>query len=143
VAKFLAGPPSNGASPVNTAKSMKAAEFETEQRYFISRRRLINRAVLGWGVVYGFALAARRAPSPGGEHGRALADQRADAAAPADERAASSAPAAASVGPGLAFDRHGRADRMGDPGSCPTRSNEPSGSGSERGQVANRRFRKA
>src|SRR5215831_18150521 len=37
-------------------KQMRAEEFETEQRYLIGRRRLINRAVLGWGVVSGFAL---------------------------------------------------------------------------------------
>ena len=38
-------------------KQMRTEEFETEQRYLIGRRRLINRAVLGWGVVNGFALS--------------------------------------------------------------------------------------
>jgi len=38
------------------AKHLKAEDFQAEQTYFIGRRRLINRAVIGWGVVYGFAL---------------------------------------------------------------------------------------
>lgn len=66
-------------------KQMKAEEFTLEQRYFISRRRLVNRAVLGWGVVQGLALdGPRKAPE--------------------------SMPAAAElrVGPGFALDRHGQ-----------------------------------
>jgi len=35
-------------------KRMTPSTFQTEQEYHVSRRRLINRAVLGWGVVQGF-----------------------------------------------------------------------------------------
>jgi hypothetical protein len=38
-------------------KQMRAEEFDIEQRYFIGRRRLVNRAVLGWGVAYGLAVS--------------------------------------------------------------------------------------
>jgi len=38
-------------------KTMRAEEFAAEQAYSIERRRLISRAVLGWGVVYGFGLS--------------------------------------------------------------------------------------
>ncbi|MCA3456687.1 MAG: hypothetical protein ING01_05500 [Rhodobacter sp.] len=38
---------------------MKAAAYVLEQEYAIGRRRLINRSVLGWGVVRGFALSLR------------------------------------------------------------------------------------
>ncbi|MER9247610.1 hypothetical protein [Mesorhizobium sp. M0590] len=38
-------------------KRMQADEYNIEQSYEINRRRLINRAVLGWGVVQGFALS--------------------------------------------------------------------------------------
>jgi hypothetical protein len=37
-------------------KQMRAEEFEIEQRYFIERRRIINQAILGWGVACGFAV---------------------------------------------------------------------------------------
>ena len=37
-------------------KRMHAEDYDLEQDYGIARRRLINRAVLGWGVVQGFAL---------------------------------------------------------------------------------------
>lgn len=40
-------------------KSMKAAEFQTEQRYGIERRRLLTRSVVGWGVVSGFHLKGK------------------------------------------------------------------------------------
>ena len=40
-------------------KHLTPDSYLTEQRYAIERRRLINRAVHGWGVVYGFALAMR------------------------------------------------------------------------------------
>lgn len=49
-------------------KQMRADEFETEQDYFVRRRRLISRSVLGWGVVNGFRLTgplyAPAAPAP-------------------------------------------------------------------------------
>lgn len=38
-------------------KRMLARDFEIEQRYGIGRRRLVNAAVLGHGVVYGFSVA--------------------------------------------------------------------------------------
>jgi len=37
-------------------KLMGAEEFRIEQRYFIERRRLLNRAVAGWGVAWGFGM---------------------------------------------------------------------------------------
>lgn len=30
--------------------------FRTEQRYLLERRRLLNRAIHGWGVVYGYGV---------------------------------------------------------------------------------------
>lgn len=38
-------------------KRMKAEEFSLEQAYAIGRRRLINRSVLGWGVVAGLKIS--------------------------------------------------------------------------------------
>jgi len=35
-------------------KRMQVADYDLEQAYHISRRRLVNRAMLGWGVVQGF-----------------------------------------------------------------------------------------
>ncbi|MDB5678534.1 hypothetical protein [Sphingomonas bacterium] len=40
-------------------KRLTVADFELEQGYLIGRRRLINRAMLGWGVVEGFAIDLR------------------------------------------------------------------------------------
>lgn len=37
-------------------KAMGAEEFRVEQRYFMERRRLLNRSVVGWGVVHGFSM---------------------------------------------------------------------------------------
>ena len=37
-------------------KNMTADDFNLEQRYGIERRRLLNRAIHGWGVAYGFKL---------------------------------------------------------------------------------------
>jgi hypothetical protein len=37
-------------------KTMTADDFNREQAYMIGRRRLLNRAVTGWGVVYGLAV---------------------------------------------------------------------------------------
>lgn len=62
-------------------KHLTADSYRTEQRYSIDRRRLINRAVHGWGVVYGFALSTE---DPGGHAGELL------------------------IGKGLAFDKMGR-----------------------------------
>jgi hypothetical protein len=63
-------------------KSMKAEEFTLEQRYGIERRRLLNRSVAGWGVVYGFAMSCCE-----NEHEK---------------------PHPIAVGDGFALDRHGR-----------------------------------
>ena len=41
-------------------KTLKADDFETEQRYQIGRRRLITRSALGWGVVHGLAVEGSR-----------------------------------------------------------------------------------
>lgn len=40
-------------------KRMTPAAFETEQEYHVRRRRLLNRAIHGWGVVHGFAVAKK------------------------------------------------------------------------------------
>jgi hypothetical protein len=37
-------------------KMMKAPEFEMEQRYGIERRRMLTRAISGWGIVHGLAV---------------------------------------------------------------------------------------
>ena len=63
-------------------KRLTPASFGAEQDYQLQRRRLINRAVHGWGVVYGFATA------------------------PAD--AACGDGGALQIGPGLALDAAGR-----------------------------------
>ena len=38
-------------------KLLTVADYKTEQRYLIQRRRLVNRAVLGWGVISGLTVA--------------------------------------------------------------------------------------
>jgi len=48
-------------------KHLTPDSYSNEQSYSIVRRRLINRAVLGWGVVYGFALSDARQHGRGGE----------------------------------------------------------------------------
>jgi len=42
-------------------KKMTPDSYAMEQRYAMDRRRLVNRAVHGWGVVYGFALSLENA----------------------------------------------------------------------------------
>src|SRR4051812_8991446 len=37
-------------------KLLTVSDYQAEQRYMIDRRRLTNRAMLGWGVVSGFVL---------------------------------------------------------------------------------------
>src|SRR5215211_2132818 len=39
-------------------KRLTADSFSVEQKYMVGRRRLINRAMHGWGVVYGYAIKA-------------------------------------------------------------------------------------
>ncbi|MBX9718164.1 MAG: hypothetical protein K2X36_04895, partial [Microbacteriaceae bacterium] len=64
---------------------MKAGELRLEQAYGIDRRRLLNRALYGWGVVYGLALERRAPATPGAPPPKVLR-----------------------VGRGLALDRYGR-----------------------------------
>jgi hypothetical protein len=56
-----------------TGKRMRPASFEVEQTYLVERRRLINRAIHGWGVAYGFDLHYKPAPAAGqpGQDGNA------------------------------------------------------------------------
>lgn len=67
-------------------KSMTASDFQIEQDYGIERRRLLNRAIHGWGVAYGFELRPEFERSLAGENptGHLI------------------------VGKGFALDRHGR-----------------------------------
>jgi hypothetical protein len=82
------GEPSCGCGLRNNyfvGKRLTPDSFQVEQDYLIGRRRLLNRALYGWGVVCGFSVAAAP-PSPGqvGASGRVM------------------------VGAGLALDRFGR-----------------------------------
>ena len=43
-------------------KRLTVHSFRVEQNYSLARRRLVNRAIHGWGVVYGYAIG----PGPGG-----------------------------------------------------------------------------
>lgn len=64
-------------------KRITAHSFEVEQKYMIDRRQLMNRAVYGWGVVYGYEIkTVDDAERPGAGN--------------------------VSIGPGLALDKHGR-----------------------------------
>lgn len=42
-----------------SGKRMRSADYELEQAYHIGRRRLVNRAMLGWGVIEGFEVRDR------------------------------------------------------------------------------------
>ena len=64
-------------------KLLTVADYEAEQRYSIQRRRLINRQMLGWGVVSGFGIT----PDQGEIGGRNVV-----------------------IGEGVAFDRRGHVD---------------------------------
>lgn len=66
-------------------KRMTPESLKVEQRYHLERRRLINRAVHGWGVVYGFGLRVSDPDDCGGDGERRLR-----------------------IGAGLAFDACGR-----------------------------------
>jgi hypothetical protein len=75
-------------------KMMTAEDFRAEQDYMIGRRRLINRAIHGWGVVHGLVVKGEDAkPKP--------TDQAAAPAKPAPRKSLV-------VGHGLALDKHGR-----------------------------------
>ena len=66
-------------------KRLSADSFKVEQAYGLERRRLINRAVHGWGVVYGYAIAVEP-PDGSRRNRRGILD----------------------IGGGLAFDKCGR-----------------------------------
>jgi hypothetical protein len=76
-------------------KQMKVEEFNTEQAYFLGRRRLVNRSVIGPGVVYGFDIDGPR-PAAGKAGG-------------------TPAPSRVAVKPGFALDQHGREIVVGEP----------------------------
>lgn len=40
-------------------KRLSTDSFRVEQRYFLDRRHLLNRAIFGWGVVYGLSVDAK------------------------------------------------------------------------------------
>jgi hypothetical protein len=67
-----------------SGKRLTPDSLRTEQDYLIERRRLINRAMHGWGVVYGYPVTLRASEKRGTEAQRLT------------------------VGPGLALDRAGR-----------------------------------
>ncbi|MDQ6891912.1 MAG: hypothetical protein M3167_04450 [Acidobacteriota bacterium] len=67
-------------------KRLTPEMFRVEQQYLLERRRLLNRAIHGWGVVYGYSIA--------------LMDQKTNRRDPAT--------APLKIGPGLALDSCGR-----------------------------------
>ena len=67
-------------------KRLTADSFRVEQSYLVERRRLLNRAIHGWGVVYGYAIKP----------------------AVADERSSQNTSGRIEVGAGLALDECGR-----------------------------------
>jgi hypothetical protein len=48
-------------------KRLTPDSFQAEQDYLVERRRLINRAIHGYGVVYGFGVTMPETPKPGGQ----------------------------------------------------------------------------
>src|SRR5688572_8752806 len=54
-------------------KRLTADAFRVEQRYLLDRRRMLNRAIHGWGVVHGFAVGADEKQAGGLVIGRGLA----------------------------------------------------------------------
>ena len=48
-------------------KRLTADSFRLEQKYLNERRRLLNRAIHGWGVVYGYGVAVKTVPYGNGE----------------------------------------------------------------------------
>src|SRR6266568_351089 len=55
-----------------TGKRLTADTFRVEQKYLLERRHLLNRAIHGWGVVYGYPVAMTAADKscPGAEQGQ-------------------------------------------------------------------------
>jgi hypothetical protein len=79
-------------------KMMTAEDFRAEQDYMIGRRRLINRAMYGWGVVEGLSVE---------HYGKTGNDPRpAPYPYAQDQGDAKKGPLV--IGPGFALDRHGR-----------------------------------
>src|SRR4051794_37909719 len=64
-------------------KRLSARDLGAEQRYLIARRRLVDRALFGWGVVHGLEVEA------------------------ADSEGRQARPGRVMVTPGFALDRHG------------------------------------
>jgi hypothetical protein len=103
-------------------KTMKADDFEKEQRYGIGRRRLLTRSVLGWGVVYGLAVeGSHERPHDRGHESREESPEESPSEAPqkpndqANQRPGYEPPPPKCADPkpiavagGLAIDRHGR-----------------------------------
>lgn len=98
-------------------KRMSAEDFSIEQWHLVSRRRLVNRAVLGSGVVYGFGLEG----ATGADPGCGCVEKPAAASEPAEQsdfenvkvadatgNAAEASVFKLSVLPGFALDRGGR-----------------------------------
>lgn len=46
-------------------KRLTVDSFRVEQKYLLERRQLLNRAIHGWGVVYGYAIKAGSTPGAG------------------------------------------------------------------------------
>jgi hypothetical protein len=62
--------PSGARNNYFVGKRLSPKSFELEQSYHIERRRLLNRAIHGWGIVYGFSITAE--PRPGGQNAQQL-----------------------------------------------------------------------
>jgi len=114
-----------GAGPRNRyfrGKTMKADDFDKEQRYFIGRRRLITRSVLGWGVVHGLAVegsheapdyqppadAYQTDPAADSEQSIRNPENQHDRGSTSEAERKCKDPKPIAVGAGLALDRHGR-----------------------------------
>lgn len=67
-------------------KRLTPDSFRVEQHYLVERRRLLNRAIHGWGVVYGYAIKS----------------------APPNEYRGETVSGKLEIGPGLALDKCGR-----------------------------------
>lgn len=67
-------------------KRLTPDSFRVEQHYLVERRRLLNRAIHGWGVVYGYAIKS----------------------APPNECRGETVSGRLTIGPGLALDKCGR-----------------------------------
>ncbi|QDF37504.1 hypothetical protein FJN17_07955 [Bradyrhizobium symbiodeficiens] len=108
-------------------KRMLAKDFQIEQDYLNGRRRLLSRSVLGWGVVYGFAIEGAKEIAgcigagdphagkgePAQAPGATPAGNAAAQAAPIDtsskpDQASSKAPHELSVAAGFGLDAGGR-----------------------------------